>query len=89
METGLLVNSGTELTITILMTATVIPAYKQITKLDVNLKSSPFLDELLLFTCIPAFFVQTILSIIPSWNSQKYINLATIILQVVPTISLQ
>lgn len=83
MDVGLLVNGGTELTITLLMTAAIIPAYNQITKLDVNINSNPLLDDLLLFICVPAFFIQTILSVVPSWNSKKYLNLANAILQVV------
>ncbi|CAH1397844.1 unnamed protein product [Nezara viridula] len=83
IEAGLLVNSVTELTLTILMTVTVIPAYKQITKLDVNSNEISLLDDILLFTCIPSFFVQFILSIIPAWRSRKYICLTTVILQVI------
>ncbi|XP_014254959.1 otopetrin-1-like [Cimex lectularius] len=83
IEVGLSVNSCTELILILLMTASVIPAYHQITKLDVNSKQISLLDDLLLFTCIPAFFVQTILSVIPSWNSNKYVNLTTIILQMI------
>ncbi|XP_073998766.1 proton channel OtopLc-like [Rhodnius prolixus] len=83
LDVGLSVNSCTELTLIVLMSLTVVPLYSQITKLDVNRKAVSLLDDLLLFICIPAFFVQTILIITPAWYAENYVGLVTTVLQTV------
>lgn len=79
---GLSVNAVTELTLLVLLTAVVTLAYRQITRLDVNLKPVSQLDDLLLFVCIPAFFLQAILGITPAVRNHKYLAILTILLQV-------
>lgn len=63
---AVMVNLITFLILTILMTITSIVAYRQITKLDVDFGYHNLLDELLLFVCIPAFFLNGIFSMIPA-----------------------
>ena len=48
------------------MTITSIFAYRQLTKLDISKEHMSFLDDLLLFICIPAFFLNGIVVIIPA-----------------------
>lgn len=59
-------NVITEITFLIAMSVASVLAYRQITKLDVNKNTLPLLDDLLLFVCIPAFFVDTIFGIVPA-----------------------
>jgi hypothetical protein len=82
VTTGLMVNAVTELTLLVLMTVSVAAAYRQMTKLDINKHAVSLLDDLLLFLCIPAFFLYAIFSIMPAVQSQNYLSITTIILQV-------
>ncbi|XP_044255302.1 proton channel OtopLc-like isoform X2 [Tribolium madens] len=80
-EEAVSINSSTSIIITLLMTITVIFAYRQITKLDVSQSHVSFLDDLLLFGCMPAFFLNGIVSIIPAVISQNASSIALIILE--------
>ncbi|KAE8753242.1 hypothetical protein FOCC_FOCC000164 [Frankliniella occidentalis] len=85
MEVGLTVNSVTELTLLALMTVAVMAAYCRLAKLDVVRRSSAsvsLLDHLLLFLCIPAFFLYAIFSIVPALEQRSYLSITTILLQV-------
>jgi hypothetical protein len=82
VATGLMVNAITELTLLVLMTISVIAAYRQMTKLDINKYAVSLLDDLLLFICIPAFFLYAIFSIMPAVHLQNYLSMTTILLQV-------
>ncbi|EFA02328.2 proton channel OtopLc isoform X2 [Tribolium castaneum] len=81
-EEAVSINSSTSIIITLLMTITVIFAYRQITKLDVSQSHVSLLDDLLLFGCIPAFFLNGIVSIIPAVISQNATSIVLIILEV-------
>lgn len=83
VATGLFVNAVTELTLLVLMTVAVCVAYGQMTRLDVNRHAVSLLDDLLLFLCIPAFFLYAIFSIMPAVHSKSYLSIATIVLQVI------
>ncbi|XP_046679079.1 LOW QUALITY PROTEIN: proton channel OtopLc-like [Homalodisca vitripennis] len=83
IDVGLQVNAATELTLLVLLTGAVTLAYRQITRLDVNPRPVSQLDDLLLFVCIPAFFLQAVLGITPAVRNQKYLAIVTILLQVV------
>lgn len=65
------------------MTITSIFAYRQITKLDVNKEHVSLLDDLLLFICIPAFFLNGIVAIIPAVEIGNADSFVLIILEVV------
>lgn len=83
IDVGLKVNTATELSLLVLMTGAVALAYRQITRLDVNHRPISLLDDLLLFLCIPAFFLQAILSITPAIKGYNYLAMTTVILQVI------
>jgi hypothetical protein len=82
-EEAILINSSTSILIVVLMTITCIFAYRQITKLDVNNEHVSLLDDLLLFICIPAFFLNGIVSIIPAFLSHNGSNIALLVLEVI------
>ncbi|XP_034246845.1 proton channel OtopLc-like [Thrips palmi] len=84
MEVGLTVNSVTEVALLALMTVAVMVAYCRLAKLDVvrATSSSCLLDHLLLFLCIPAFFLYAIFSIVPALEQRSYLSITTILLQV-------
>ncbi|KAJ3630792.1 hypothetical protein MTP99_011966 [Tenebrio molitor] len=82
-EEAILINSSTSILIVVLMTITCIFAYRQITKLDVNNEHVSPLDDLLLFICIPAFFLNGIVSIIPAFLSHNGSNIALLVLEVI------
>ncbi|XP_063913900.1 proton channel OtopLc-like isoform X2 [Zophobas morio] len=63
---AIIINTTTSIIITCLMTITSIFAYRQLTKLDISKEHMSFLDDLLLFICIPAFFLNGIVVIIPA-----------------------
>ncbi|XP_074032261.1 proton channel OtopLc isoform X1 [Leptinotarsa decemlineata] len=65
-EMGLMINSSASLVILATMIFACIIGYRQITKLDLNSSHHNLLDDVLLFICIPAFFLNGIFSIIPA-----------------------
>ncbi|RZB39386.1 otopetrin-2 [Asbolus verrucosus] len=79
---AILINIVTSIIIILLMTITGIFAYRQITKLDVNKEHVSLLDDLLLFICIPAFFLNSIVTIIPAVIHQNATSIVMIILEV-------
>ncbi|XP_054287534.1 proton channel OtopLc-like [Macrosteles quadrilineatus] len=83
IDVGLQVNAATELTLLVLLTGGTTLAYHKITRLDVNRRPVSQLDDLLLFVCIPAFFLQAILGLTPAVRNSQYIPILTILLQVV------
>lgn len=69
----------TEIILLLLMTVTGIFAYHQITKLDINLNPISLLDDLLLFICIPAFFLSAIFTLVPAIHyGHVWIIIATV-----------
>lgn len=88
MEVGLTVNSVTEVSLLALMTVAAVIAYCRLSKLDVVRRESTagasgmLLDHLLLFLCIPAFFLYAIFSIVPALEQRSYLSITTIFLQV-------
>ncbi|GLH13980.1 Proton channel OtopLc, partial [Gryllus bimaculatus] len=82
-DIGLTVNTASELILLVLMTFSVIFAYRQMTRLDINKHPISLLDDLLLFICIPAFFLYAIFSIVPAVQRSNFLSLTTILLQVV------
>lgn len=64
------------------MAISAIFAYRQLTKLDHNYHPHSLLDDLLLFICIPAFFVNAIFSIVPAVDAGNATRIILIIIQV-------
>ncbi|VEN63546.1 unnamed protein product [Callosobruchus maculatus] len=81
-DLGIMLNIVTSAIILILMTVACIFGYRQITKLDVNSAYDHLLDDVLLFICIPAYFLNGIFSIIPAIIHSNIIGSFTIILEV-------
>jgi hypothetical protein len=79
---GLTVNAISELILLLLMTAAVILAYRKLTQLDINSHPISLLDDLLLFFCIPAFFLYGIFSIVPAMLKNNGLSIAITLLQV-------
>lgn len=77
-----LLNRITEIIILFIMAVSAIFAYKQLTKMDHNYHPHSLLDDLLLFICIPAFFVNTIFSMVPAVEYGNAISIILILLQV-------
>lgn len=77
-----MLNRVTEIIIIIIMVISAIFAYKQLTKMDHNYHPHSLLDDLLLFICIPAFFVNAIFSIVPAVEYGNPESITLIILQV-------
>lgn len=71
-----------EVLILIVMAISAVFAYRQLTKLDHNYHPHSLLDDLLLFICIPAFFVNAIFSIVPAVELGYPRSIILIILQV-------
>jgi hypothetical protein len=82
---GLTVNAISELILLLLMTVAVILAYRKLTQLDVNSHPISLLDDLLLFFCIPAFFLYGIFSIVPAMLKNNGLSIAITLLQVTQT----
>ncbi|XP_044729577.1 proton channel OtopLc-like [Chrysoperla carnea] len=82
IDDGLFINTITELILLILMTISGMAAYRQISKLDINPHPISLLDDLLLFICIPAFFLYAIFSIVPAVRAGNMINIVNIMLNV-------
>lgn len=77
-----MVNVVTEIIFLISMATACIFGYRQITKLDVNKHSISLLDDLLLFVCIPAFFVDTLFGIVPAVQWCNGFSISFTLLQV-------
>lgn len=77
-----MVNVTTEIIFLVSMAIACICGYIQITKLDVNKHTLSLLDDLLLFICIPAFFLDTIFGIVPAVQTGNGFSIAFIIVQV-------
>ncbi|KAG8222680.1 hypothetical protein J437_LFUL015877 [Ladona fulva] len=83
VQMGLIVNSVTELILLIIMTLASGIAYHQLSRLDVNHHPVSLLDDLLLFLCIPAFFLYAIFSIVPAVEKTSYLSIINTVLQVI------
>ena len=82
VSTGIWVNLVSESTLLVLMIGAVLLACRQLTRLDVNPQPVSLLDDLLLFLCIPCFFLYGIFSIVPAMTYSNYMSLFVSILQV-------
>lgn len=74
-------NSSFELAVLVILILAVIAAYHQISKLDVNSHAISMLDDVLLFIAIPAFFLETIFSLLPAIINGSVLNICIIAAQ--------
>ncbi|KAM3968295.1 proton channel OtopLc-like [Aphomia sociella] len=68
LELGYLLNDSTKLGLHTVMLVSIIFACNQLRKLDINEHPISLLDDILLFICLPAFILETILTIIATIN---------------------
>ncbi|CAK1578287.1 unnamed protein product [Parnassius mnemosyne] len=79
-------NDLTKLFMHVMMLVAAVIAYKQSLKLDINEHPVSLLDDVLLFICLPAFFMDTVFSMaatISLLNIVKTIDFAVMIIQVI------
>ncbi|KAJ8984452.1 hypothetical protein NQ317_012516 [Molorchus minor] len=81
-ELGITVNIVTSLIILALMLIACIFGYIQIIKLDLNTAHHNLLDDVLLFICLPAYFLNGIFSIIPAVIYKNVLGSINICLEV-------
>lgn len=72
-----------ELTVLVVLIVAVLLAYFQTTKLDINQAHISKLDDVLLFIAIPAFFSETIFSMVPAVANVSILNICVILAQVI------
>ncbi|XP_029708390.1 proton channel OtopLc [Aedes albopictus] len=73
-DTGILLDSIFELVVLAIMTFSVVLAYYQTAKLDINQHPISRMDDVLLFIAIPAFFSETLFSMIPAFENGSVLN---------------
>ncbi|KAJ8726943.1 hypothetical protein PYW08_015340 [Mythimna loreyi] len=85
VELGYLLNSCTSLGLHSLLLFSVVIAFNQLRRLDINEHPISLLDDVLLFICLPAFFMETALSLIATIsfaNIVKSIDFCIMVIQV-------
>lgn len=80
---GIWIGLVSESTLLILMIGAAGLACRQLASLNVNANPVSQLDDLLLFICIPSFFLYGIFSIVPAMAYSNYMALFVAILQVI------
>lgn len=68
LEVGYLLGDATKLSLHICLLIAAIIACNQTRKLDINAHPISLLDDVLLYICLPAFFMETILSMVATIN---------------------
>ncbi|XP_046653591.1 proton channel OtopLc-like [Daphnia pulicaria] len=86
VTTGIWIGLVSESTLLILMICAAGLACRQLAVLDINANPVSQLDDLLLFICIPSFFLYGIFSIVPAMAYSNYMALFVAILQVIQVI---
>lgn len=82
LQKGIWIGLVSESTLLILMIGAAGLACRQLASLNVNANPVSQLDDLLLFICIPSFFLYGIFSIVPAMAYSNYMALFVAILQV-------
>ncbi|XP_075972823.1 proton channel OtopLc-like [Anticarsia gemmatalis] len=86
VELGYLLSDGTKLSLHTLMLFAAVVAFNQMRQLDINEHPISLLDDVLLFICLPAFFMETVLSLFATINILniiKSIDFSVMVIQVV------
>lgn len=71
-----------ELVVLVILLIGALLGYYQTSKLDINPHPISMLDDVLLFAAVPAFFSETIFSMIPAVINGSILNIFVICLQV-------
>ncbi|KFB37957.1 AGAP000074-PA-like protein [Anopheles sinensis] len=82
-DTGILLDGIFEVTVLGIMILATIAAYFQTSKLDINPHPISRLDDVLLFIAIPAFFSETLFSMIPAFENNSILNGFIVFTQIV------
>lgn len=85
LSIGYLLNDATKLGLHALMLFAALFAYNQTMKLDINEHPISLLDDILLFICIPAFLLETVLSLVATINILNVVKTVDLILMVSST----
>lgn len=86
LYTGVLVNSIFYCVLLGIMIIATVFAYFQTSKLDVNHHPMSKLDDVLLFIAIPAFFLETIFSMVPAIENGSTLNIFIIFFQLIQVV---
>lgn len=78
---GILVNQIFVLTVLLIMLLTVVLAYVQTAKLDINHHPMSMLDDMLLFIAVPAFFLESVFSLVPAVLNGSWLNMTIVAAQ--------
>ncbi|XP_058063545.1 proton channel OtopLc-like [Anopheles bellator] len=73
-DTGILLDGIFEVTVLGIMILATVAAYYQTSRLDINPHPISRLDDVLLFIAIPAFFSETLFSMIPAFENGSILN---------------
>uniref|UniRef100_A0A182MVC0 Otopetrin n=1 Tax=Anopheles culicifacies TaxID=139723 RepID=A0A182MVC0_9DIPT len=82
-DTGILLDGIFEVTVLGIMIVATVAAYFQTSKLDINPHPISRLDDVLLFIAIPAFFSETLFSMIPAFENNSILNGFIVFTQIV------
>ncbi|XP_058127051.1 proton channel OtopLc-like [Anopheles ziemanni] len=82
-DTGILLDGIFEVTVLGIMILATVAAYFQTSKLDINPHPISRLDDVLLFIAIPAFFSETLFSMIPAFENSSILNGFIVFTQIV------
>ncbi|ETN60705.1 otopetrin [Anopheles darlingi] len=82
-DTGILLDGIFEVTVLGIMILATLAAYYQTARLDINPHPISRLDDVLLFIAIPAFFSETLFSMIPAFENGSILNGFIVFTQVV------
>lgn len=82
LELGYILNDSLKLGLHSIMLLTAVFAFNQLRKLDINRHHMSLLDDVLLFICLPAFFLETVLSMIATVNIVNIIKSIDVIVMV-------
>ncbi|CAG9563621.1 unnamed protein product [Danaus chrysippus] len=86
LERGYLLSSCTKLALhSVLLVATVV-AFSQTRKLDINEHPISLLDDILLFICLPAFFMETVFSMVATLSIVNIIRSIDVMVMVVQVV---
>ncbi|XP_047546078.1 proton channel OtopLc-like [Vanessa atalanta] len=86
LELGYMLNACTKLGLHLVMLFAVVIAYNQTRKLDINEHPISLLDDILLFICLPAFFMETVFSMVATINILNIVKSIDVIVMVVQVI---
>lgn len=83
LDIGITMNNTFQVSVLGVMTLAVIAAYYQTSKMDINTHPISKLDDFLLFIAIPAFFSETIFSLVPALDNGSAFNICIIFCQLI------